>query len=55
METSPLFLKQINGQFHQPRVVDDGECGAVGEMLGRGDRSTRTDSARVALFTTNPI
>jgi hypothetical protein len=30
------------GLLYQPQMIDDGDCGAIGEMkIGRGNRSTR--------------
>jgi hypothetical protein len=32
MEPSPLVLRPLTGQFYQPWMTDDEECGAVGGM-----------------------
>jgi hypothetical protein len=41
---SPLF-----DVLYQPRAMDDGECGAVGEMSGKGNRNTLRNPAPVRL------
>jgi hypothetical protein len=39
---SPLGTAATTGLLYQPRMIDDGDCGAVGEMkIRRGYRSTR--------------
>jgi hypothetical protein len=35
---------------YQPRVVDDDECGAVGGMFGKGNRSTRRKLVPVPFY-----
>jgi hypothetical protein len=50
-----LARRPLIGLLYQPRMIDD-ECGAVGEMkIGRGNWSSRSKPAPVALSTTNPI
>jgi hypothetical protein len=45
-----LVRRPLLGISHQPRMIYDGECGAVGGMrLGRGNRSTRRNRAAVPL------
>jgi hypothetical protein len=40
-----LVLRPLFGLLYQPRMIDDGECGAVGGMrIGGGIRSTRRKS-----------
>jgi hypothetical protein len=37
-----LFTAAITSLLYQPRMIDDGGCGAIGGMnIGRGNRSTR--------------
>jgi hypothetical protein len=39
---SELGMSATTGLLSQPRMMDDGHCGAVGEMrIGRGNRSAR--------------
>jgi hypothetical protein len=47
LRPSPLL-----GQLYQPRMMDGGECGAVGGMVGRGNQSTREYSVSVSLCST---
>jgi hypothetical protein len=50
---SPLGTAATTGLFYQPQMIDDGDCGAIGEMkIDRGNRSTRRKPA--TLSTTNP-
>jgi hypothetical protein len=50
VEPSPLLLRPILGPLYQPlMIIDDDECGAIGEMLGTENRSTRTKPALVSL------
>jgi hypothetical protein len=45
-----LVLRPLTGILHQPRMIDDDECEAVGGMrIGRGNRSTRRKPAPVPL------
>jgi hypothetical protein len=38
VEPSPLLLRPVNGVWYQSQMMmDDDECGAVGEMIGRGN------------------
>jgi hypothetical protein len=37
------------GPFYWPRLMDDDECGAVGGMIDRGNRSTRRKPTPVPL------
>jgi hypothetical protein len=47
---SPLGTLATTGLLYQPRMVDDGEYGAVGGMgTSRGNRSTRREPAPVSL------
>jgi hypothetical protein len=50
VEPSPLLLRPLFGLLYQPRMVDDDECGTIGEMHGRGNRSTRRKPAAVLLY-----
>jgi hypothetical protein len=38
---STWYVGQLIGLLYQPRMIDDDECGAVGGIIGRGNRSTR--------------
>jgi hypothetical protein len=52
---SPLDTAATTGLLYQPKMIDDGDCGAIGGMkIGRGNRSTRMKPAPVPLSTTNP-
>jgi hypothetical protein len=45
-----LTITEANtGLLHQPRMIDDDECRAIGGMLGRGNQSTRRKPAPVPL------
>jgi hypothetical protein len=47
---SPLGTSATVGLLYQPRMIDDGDYGAVGGMrIGRGNRSTRRKPAPVSL------
>jgi hypothetical protein len=46
MKLSPLGTSATVWPMHQPRMMDDEECGAVG---GRGNRSIRGNPALVPL------
>jgi hypothetical protein len=46
---SLLVLRPLFGLLHQPRMVDDDECGTVGGILGNGNRSIRRKPAPVTL------
>jgi hypothetical protein len=37
---SPFDMSPIFRQLHQPRMIDDDERGAIGGMIGKGNRST---------------
>jgi hypothetical protein len=53
--TEPTITEATTGLLYQPRMMDDDECGAVGGMLNRQNRSTRRKlSPAAALSTTNP-
>jgi hypothetical protein len=42
MRLSPLGTVATTGLFYQPKMIDDGDCGAVGGIkIGMGNRSTR--------------
>jgi hypothetical protein len=45
MITLTLTLRPLFGQLYQLRMIDDDECGAVGEVSGRGNRNTRRKPA----------
>jgi hypothetical protein len=48
---SPLGTAATAGLLYQPQMIDDGDCGAIGGMrIGRGNRSTRKESASVPLY-----
>jgi hypothetical protein len=54
-DLSPLGTSATTGLLYQPRMMDDDECGAVGGMSDREDRSTRRKTCpSAALSTTNP-
>jgi hypothetical protein len=40
-----LVRRPLFGLMYQPRMMDYDVCGAVGEMIGRGNRSTRRKPA----------
>jgi hypothetical protein len=41
---SPLGATATAGLLYQPQMIDDGDCGAIGEMrIGRENRNTRTN------------
>jgi hypothetical protein len=47
---SPLGTAATTALFYQPRMIDNGDCGAIGEMkIGRGNRSTRIKPAPAPL------
>jgi hypothetical protein len=47
---SPLGTAATSGLLYQPQMIDDGDCGASGEMkIGRGNRSTRRKPAPAPL------
>jgi hypothetical protein len=47
---SPLGTAVTNGLLYQPRMIDDGDCGAIGGMrIDRVSRSTRRKHASVPL------
>jgi hypothetical protein len=47
---SPLGTSATVGLLYQPRMIDDDDYGAVGEMrIGRGNRSARKKPAPVPL------
>jgi hypothetical protein len=52
---SPLGSAATTGLLYQPRMIDDGDCGAIGGMkTDRGNRSTRRKPTPSAtLSTTN--
>jgi hypothetical protein len=47
---SPLGTAATTGLLYQPRMLDEGDCGAIGRMqIDRGNRSTRRKPAPVPL------
>jgi hypothetical protein len=47
---SPLGTAATSGLLYQPRMIDDGDCGAIGGMkIGKGNRSTRRNPAPAPL------
>jgi hypothetical protein len=45
-----LGTAATTGLLYQPRMIGDGDCGAIGGMMiGRGDRSTRRKPVPVQL------
>jgi hypothetical protein len=47
---SPLGTAATTGLLYQPRMIDDGDCGAIGGMkIGRGNRSIRRKPVQVPL------
>jgi hypothetical protein len=47
---SPLGSAATTGLLHQPQMIDDGDCGAIGGMkIGRENRSTRRKPVSVPL------
>jgi hypothetical protein len=47
---SPLVTAATTGLLYQPRLTDDGDCGAIGgKRIDRGNRSTWQKSAQVSL------
>jgi hypothetical protein len=50
-----LLRRPLIGLLHQPRMIVDDECGAVGGMrIGRGNRGTQRKPAKVSLFPPHP-
>jgi hypothetical protein len=49
VEPSGLLTRPLIGPMYQPRMMDDDECGAVGGMSDRGNRSNRRKQAPVPL------
>jgi hypothetical protein len=50
VRVGPLGTAAIIGLLYQPRMIDDGDCGAISEMkIGKGNRSTRRKPAPVPL------
>jgi hypothetical protein len=48
---SPLGTAAMFGVMHQPRMTDDGDCGAIcGMKTGRGNGSTREKLAPAPLY-----
>jgi hypothetical protein len=46
MGLSPLGTAATPGLLYQPQMIDDGDCGAIGEIkIGRGNRSTQRKPA----------
>jgi hypothetical protein len=46
----PLGTEAIAGLLYQPQMIDDGDCGAIGEMkFGRGNRYTQRKPAPAPL------
>jgi hypothetical protein len=56
IEQSPVLLRPLAALLYHRRIIMDyDECGAVGRMFGRRNRSTRRKRVpSTALFTTNP-
>jgi hypothetical protein len=49
---STWYVGPLIGLLYQPRMIDDGKCGAVrGTRIGKGDRSTRRKRDPVKLST----
>jgi hypothetical protein len=48
-ETESTITAAITGLLYQPRKMMDDECGAIGAVLGRGNRSTRRKPTPVPL------
>jgi hypothetical protein len=47
---SPLGTAATTGLLHQPQMIDDGDCGAIGGLkIGRGNGSTRRKPAQTPL------
>jgi hypothetical protein len=50
MRLSPFGTAATAVLLYQPRMIDDGDCGAIGELkIGRGNPSTRRKPAPVPL------
>jgi hypothetical protein len=48
---SPFATAATAGLLHQPQMIDDGDCGAIGGMkIGRGNRCTRRKLAPAPLY-----
>jgi hypothetical protein len=45
-----LVLRPQFGLLYQPRMIDDGDCGAIGGMIGRRNRNIRRKLAPVNHF-----
>jgi hypothetical protein len=51
---SPLGTAATSGLLYKPQMIDEDDCGAIGEMkIGRGNRCTRRKPS-ATLSTTNP-
>jgi hypothetical protein len=47
---SPLGTAATTVLLYQPRMIDDGDCGAIGRMkIGRGNQSARRKTSPVPL------
>jgi hypothetical protein len=47
---SPLGTAATSGLLYKPKIIDEGDCGAIGEMkIDRGNRSTRRKPAPAPL------
>jgi hypothetical protein len=47
---SPLGTAATFGLLYKPQMIDEGDCGAIGEMkIGRGNQSTRRKPAPAPL------
>jgi hypothetical protein len=47
---SPLGTAATSGLLYKPQMIDEGDCGPIGEMkIGRGNRSTRRKPAPASL------
>jgi hypothetical protein len=50
VKLSPLGTAATTGLLYQSKMIDDGDCGAIGGIkIGRGNRSTRSKPAPVSL------
>jgi hypothetical protein len=47
---SPLGTVATSGLLYKPQMIDEGDCGAIGEIkIGRGNRSTQRKPAPAPL------
>jgi hypothetical protein len=47
LRLSPLGTSATVGLLYQPRMMDDDECGAVGGLIGKGNKRTSGKPAPV--------